>query len=86
MGQRGPKAMPANVHLLRGNPSKKSFAELAGEVHPEVEIPGCPKHLLPEARKEWRRIGLELQKLGLISKLDRTALGMYCQVTITVLR
>lgn len=79
MGQRGPKPLPKNVHLLRGNPSKKSFADLGGVPQPEIEIPGCPKHLLPEAKKEWRRIGPELEKLGLISKLDRTALGMYCQ-------
>ena len=79
MGTRGPKPLPANVHLLRGNASKKSAAELAGTIQPEIEIPGCPKHLLPEAKKEWRRIAPELQSLGLISKLDRTALALYCQ-------
>jgi len=65
--------------MLRGNPSKKTHVDLNGTPQPEIEIPGCPKHLLPEAKKEWRRIGPELQKLGLISRLDRTALGMYCQ-------
>ena len=79
MGTRGPKPLPANVHLLRGNASKKSAGELAGTIQPEIEIPGCPKHLLPEAKKEWRRIAPELQNLGLISKLDRTALALYCQ-------
>ena len=79
MGQRGPKPLPANVHLLRGNPSKKSMADLSGPVQPDVEIPGCPKHLLPEARKEWKRVGPELEKLGLISQLDRAALALYCQ-------
>jgi P27 family predicted phage terminase small subunit len=71
--------MPANVHILRGNPSKKSAAELTAGVNPPVEIPGCPKHLLPEAKKEWRRIGPELEALGLISKIDRPALALYCQ-------
>jgi P27 family predicted phage terminase small subunit len=71
--------MPANVHILRGNPSKKSAAELTAGVNPAVEIPGCPKHLLPEAKKEWRRIGPELEALGLISKIDRPALALYCQ-------
>lgn len=79
MGQRGPKPLPANVHMLRGNPSKKTGVELQAGVHPDVEIPGCPPHLLKEAKKEWRRIGPELEKLGLISKLDRTALALYCQ-------
>lgn len=79
MGQRGPKPLPANVHRLRGNPSKKNFHELSGVVEPPVEIPGCPKHLLPEARKEWKRQGAELLQAGLISKLDRPAFAIYCQ-------
>lgn len=79
MGARGPKGLPSNVHLLRGNPSKKSISDLLGEFNPEVEIPSCPKHLWPEARREWRRISSELEKYGLISKLDRSALALYCQ-------
>ena len=79
MGARGPKPLPANVHLLRGNPSKLSSADLIDTLQPEVEIPNCPRHLLPEARKEWRRITPELERYGLISKLDRAALALYCQ-------
>jgi len=79
MGLRGPRALPANVHLLRGNPSKKSFEELKSELTPDIEIPDCPRHLLPEARKEWKRITPELEKYGLISKIDRAALALYCQ-------
>jgi P27 family predicted phage terminase small subunit len=79
MGARGPKPLPGNVHLLRGNPSKKSLADLVDELQPEVEIPGFPPHLLPEARKEWRRITPELERYGLISKIDRAALALYCQ-------
>lgn len=71
--------MPANVHMLRGNPSKKSMADLLGELQPVVEIPGCPRHLMPEARKEWKRITVELERYGLISKLDRATLALYCQ-------
>lgn len=79
MGQRGPKPLPANVHRLHGNPSRLPASRLVDEVQPEVEIPGCPRHLLPEARKEWRRLTPELQKLGLIAKIDRAALSLYCQ-------
>lgn len=75
----GRKALPANVHMLRGNPSKKPIADLTDGLQPEVEIPGCPRHLLPEAKKEWRRITPELERYGLISKLDRSALSLYCQ-------
>lgn len=79
MGLRGPKPTPDNVHWLKGNPSKKPLNSLMDTLQPEVEIPGCPPHLLPEAKKEWRRISEELQRYGLISKLDRAALCLYVQ-------
>lgn len=79
MGARGPQKLPANVHMLRGNPSKLSLDELLREFNPETEIPNCPRHLMPEARKEWRRVSAELVRYGLISKLDRAALALYCQ-------
>lgn len=79
MGARGPKPTPTNVHFLRGNPSKKSAADLTDDLQPEVEMPGLPKHLLPEAKKEWRRLQSELLAYGLISKLDRAALALYVQ-------
>ncbi len=79
MGNRGPRPTPATVHQLRGNPSKLTSADLSAGVTPLVEIPGCPRHLLPEARKEWKRIGRELEALGLIARIDRAALALYCQ-------
>lgn len=79
MGTRGPQKLPANVHILRGNPSKLSLEELLSEFNPEVALPNCPKHLWPEARKEWKRVGTELVKHGLVSNLDRAALSLYCQ-------
>jgi P27 family predicted phage terminase small subunit len=79
MGARGPKPLPANVHMLRGNPSKLPTAQLMDSLQPEIEIPGCPPHLLPEAKKEWKRITPELERYGLISKIDRAALALYCQ-------
>jgi phage terminase small subunit len=71
--------MSARAHLMRGNASKKSLAELQDEVQLLVETPDCPKHLWPEARREWRRIGPELEAAGLIAKIDRAALALYCQ-------
>lgn len=79
MGTRGPQPLPANVHKLRGNPSKLSAGELSDGLQPETEIPTCPKHLWPGATREWKRITPELKKYGLISKLDRAALALYCQ-------
>lgn len=79
MGTRGPKPLPANVHLLRGNPSKKAMGALIDELQPEVEIPDYPPWLWSEAKKEWKRIAVELERYGLISRLDRSALVLYCQ-------
>ena len=79
MAKRGPKPLPANVHMLRGNPSKLPADKLLGEPRREVEIPECPSHLLPEAKMEWKRITAQLEKLGLVSQIDRAALAVYCQ-------
>lgn len=79
MGSRGPQKLPANVHVLRGNPSKKSSADLLADLQPEVELPSAPSWLWVEAKKEWRRLGRELIHYGLVSKLDRAALVLYVQ-------
>lgn len=79
MGQRGPKTLPANVHLLNGNPSKKSYADLLGEFRPDVEIPDCPTFLLPEAKRHWKELTPEFAKYGLVAKIDRGIIAMACQ-------
>jgi P27 family predicted phage terminase small subunit len=79
MGTRGPKPLPDNVHLLNGNPSKKRLAVMHDGSRVPVEIPDCPSHLSASAKKEWKRISVELERLGLIAKIDRAALGVYCQ-------
>ncbi|MDD2728312.1 phage terminase small subunit P27 family [Malikia sp.] len=77
-GSRGPLPKPAALKLLEGNPGKRALDMSAG-VNPRIEIPTVPRHLGPEARKEWKRITPLLEELGLISGLDRTALALYCQ-------
>lgn len=79
MGQRGPKPWPKNVHMLRGNASKLSPGQMRDAFEPEIEIPSCPNFLLPEARKEWKRITPLLRANGMISQVDRSALTLYAQ-------
>jgi len=67
------------VHQLRGNASKKPIGAILDEFRPEVEIPDFPSWIWPEAKKEWKRVSYELERYGLISKLDRSALVLYCQ-------
>jgi P27 family predicted phage terminase small subunit len=67
------------VHLLNGNPSKKTASELRGELKPDVVLPEPPPHLSELAKEEWGRLGGEMIRLGLISNLDRAAFAVYCQ-------
>ncbi len=78
MGSRGPKPQSNVIKLLRGNPGRRAI-DMSDGVHPEVAVPDAPRHLSKEARKEWRRVTVELEDVGLISRLDRAALAIYCQ-------
>lgn len=77
----GRNSVPASVHLMRGNPSKLSAAELQGDNAPRIpfEIPSCPAHLGTAARVEWKRITPLLVTSGLLTQLDRAAIAAYCQ-------
>jgi len=78
MGQRGPKAKPAELKILQGNLGHRS-ALSDGTLRPNVEVPTPPKHLGKEARKEWKRISIELVRYNIVSRLDQQMLGMLCQ-------
>jgi P27 family predicted phage terminase small subunit len=78
MGLRGPKEKPRELKAIEGNRGRRPL-NLDGIVRPDVEVPDIPKHLGKEARKEWKRISEELKRYNIISKLDRTMLGMLCQ-------
>ena len=78
----GRRPKPAALHLINGNPSKKSAAELAGAgdpVRPPAAIPVCPAFLTKDAKDEWKRIAADLQIMGLLSRIDRGELAVYCQ-------
>ena len=75
----GPAQLPANVHRLNGNPSKKSDRDLRDEIKPDIVLPDPPEHLMPEAKAEWTRLGPEMIRLGLITALDRAEFALYCQ-------
>ncbi len=80
MSRAGRPSLPANVHLLRGDPSKKGAAGLAEASRgPKVELPACPAFLGQMARQEWKRIAPHLRTAGLVTQLDRAALAGYCQ-------
>ena len=51
------------------------------EPKPDVSIPKCPELIKgdPVAYKEWKRLSVELKRLGLITTIDLAALLCYCQ-------
>jgi hypothetical protein len=59
---RGRRPLPTAIKELTGNPGKRPLN--LDEPHPPKIIPKCPKHLDENARKKWRRISLELHRLG----------------------
>lgn len=73
----GPPPKPTKLKQLEGNPSRRLLNE--NEPDPIPIIPTCPKFIKGAARREWTRIVPELYQLGLLTKIDRTALAGYCQ-------
>ena len=78
MGNRGPAPKPLELKVLEGNRGNRPL-DLTQVFCPEVGVPDAPRWLLPEAKKAWRRLSVELQRYNLLSKVDREAFAMLCQ-------
>ena len=75
MGTRGPPPTPSSVLKRRGswrcnrNPS---------EPRPEPGRPRCPSWLGDYAKAAWRHLVPMLDRMGVLTKVDRNALARYC--------
>ena len=78
MGSRGPAGKPVELKVLEGNRGHRPL-NLDTIFRPRVGVPSPPKHLLPEGKKAWRRLSVELEQYNLISTVDRDSFGMLCQ-------
>lgn len=76
MGERGPAPKPTALRVLEGNPSHRPLPK--NEPKPELGVPECPSWLPEDAQAEWHRVAPELSKLGLLAKIDGSALAAYC--------
>ncbi len=83
MGRRGPAPKPAHLKLLEGNPGKRPIRV---EPKPKPVAPKCPSWLDREAKREWKRVAPELEKLGLFTQIDGASLAAYCQAVSTMIR
>ena len=77
MGVRGVRPLPTKLKVVRGT-LRRGRAN-AHEPALPVEIPRCPSHLSPEAKREWKRVSLDLAGYGLLTRIDRAALALYCE-------
>lgn len=72
----GRKPKPTALKRLAGNPGKRPLNEREPQFAPT--LPPCPRHVTGEARREWRRVGRELLRHGVLATVDRAALAAYC--------
>ena len=74
----GRKPKPPALKILEGNPGKRAINRAAPTPRKDLRAK-APVWLEPEAKREWRRVAPELERLGLLSGLDQQALAQYCQ-------
>ena len=77
MATRGRKPKPTAMKILEGNPGKRPLNPFE-----PVPVKGdikCPDWLLPEAKKEWKRLAPALEAMGVLTMADQTAFEGYCQ-------
>ena len=78
VGNRGGRPRkPTALKILQGTLRKDRTNP--DEPRPEVGLLPCPRYLDDEAKREWKRLAPQLYALGLLTKLDKAALAVYCQ-------
>jgi P27 family predicted phage terminase small subunit len=67
--------MPPGLKLLKG---ERADRRPAAALQAPIGTPECPDHLDATAREEWERIVPDLDAMGVLSRLDGSALALYC--------
>jgi len=80
MGRRGPRPQPTALKLVRGNPGKRPLPK--DEPRPTLGIGPCPESLCEEAKAEWVRVVVELEKLEMLTRVDSPSLEAYCGAVV----
>ena len=68
---------PTRLKLVEGNRGKRPISH--NEPMPKLGAPEKPDSLSSVASAEWDHIVPELDRIGLLSLVDRAALVMYCE-------
>ena len=77
MATPGRKPKPTAIKVLEGNPGKRPLNKRE-PVPPKGSIK-CPEWLLPEAKREWKRLAPSLEAMGVLTVLDLASFEGYCQ-------
>lgn len=73
---RGRKPVPTHLKLLRGNPGGRPL----NAEEPQFQVGADPPEWLsPSAKAHWGTIAQQLEDAGVLTTMDATALGMYCE-------
>ena len=72
----GRKPKPTHLKLLEGEPNRNRINFDEPKFKPKA--PKCPSWLSPEAKREWRRLAPELERLGLLTGADMAMFASYC--------
>jgi P27 family predicted phage terminase small subunit len=65
--------------VLQGNAGHRPLPTNEPKPATPWRLPSAPAHLSDEAKREWRRTGRRLMKLGLLTELDIAEFAVYCQ-------
>ena len=79
MATRGRKPLPTAIKLLEGDRGKGRRPINKNEPTPSQENVKCPAWLMPEAKKEWKRLAPALMAMGILTDHDLEAFAGYCQ-------
>ena len=81
MGRRGPPRKPQETLQRRGSWLAKQ-REDDGVLEAPKETPRPPYYLANREKYLWREVVGELERLGVVARIDRASLTRYCQMAI----
>jgi P27 family predicted phage terminase small subunit len=76
---KGRKPLPTALKELEGDRGKGRRPMNKNEPRPSQAHVKCPSWLMPEAKKEWKRLAPSLEAMGVLTTADITAFAGYCQ-------
>ena len=76
---KGRRPKPTALKILEGNPGRRPLPRNEAKP-PAVCTLDAPRTLDAVGRQEWRRLAPQLQRLGLLTEIDRSALECCCEL------